>query len=144
MVLVSHTCCPSQGFPWLRCALGCSGPSLHTPRHTSLYPEPPCRRSHWSHKCTVERNQSISKDLPSGVLEFHFKPATQLFSTCWDKICAVLSQRNKTLTSSIPSGRWFRSWVVSLDCWRREFTSSQKLVRRQGQRMTWRHKWWSK
>lgn len=62
-VLVSHTCCPSRGFPWLRCVLGCSGPSLHTPHHTSPYPEPPCRHSHWSHKCTVEKQRRDHKEM---------------------------------------------------------------------------------
>lgn len=55
--LVSHTCCPSRGFPWWRCVLGCSGPSRRTPHRTCLYPEPPCCRSHWSHRRTVERNE---------------------------------------------------------------------------------------
>lgn len=57
LVLVPHTCCPSQGFPWWRCELGCSGPSQRTPHRTSLFPKSLCRHSHWSHRCTAERNE---------------------------------------------------------------------------------------
>lgn len=53
-VFVSRTCCPSPGSLWWRCVLGCLGPSQHKPHRTSLYPEPPCRHSHWSRRCTVD------------------------------------------------------------------------------------------
>lgn len=51
---VSHTCCPSLGSPWWQCVLGCSGPSQRKPHHMSLYPEPLCRHSQWSHIWTAE------------------------------------------------------------------------------------------